>query len=65
MRDNSLKSEGLPSGGPLSYVGWHQFYHESQGRMDARGYRKKVISRFIIPPYVDAYTRLPFLDEDA
>jgi hypothetical protein len=35
------------------------------GRVAVRGYRKKVISCFIIPPYADAYTRFPIFDEDA
>ncbi|MFT4000588.1 MAG: hypothetical protein QM684_10140 [Rhizobium sp.] len=57
--------EGLPHGGPFLYGGLHHLYHVGSGGVEVRGFRKKVISRFIIPPYVDAYTRFPFLDEDA
>jgi hypothetical protein len=43
----------------------HHRYHLYIDGTEARGFRKKVISRFIIPPYVDAYTSFPFLYEDA
>jgi len=57
--------KGLPHGGPFSFAKQRHTCDESSGRIEVRGYRKKVISRFIIPPYVDAYTRFPFLNEDA
>ncbi|MGV1789030.1 hypothetical protein [Rhizobium sp. A37_96] len=57
--------KGLPSGGPFLYDGLHHLYHAGSNGAEVRGFRKKVISRFIIPPYVDAYTSFPFLDEDA
>jgi len=43
----------------------HHLWPASIGGKEVRGFLKKVISRFIIPPYVDAYTSFPFFDEDA
>ncbi len=51
--------EGLPRGGPFLYGGLHRLHPVGSGGAQVRGFRKKVISRFIIPPYVDAYTSFP------
>jgi hypothetical protein len=57
--------KGLPLGSPFLYGRLHHLRHLHIGGTEVRGFRKKVISRFIIPPYVDAYTSFPFLYEDA